>query len=75
MTAAALLAWTVAVPQLISAGVMVEGQIAGLIKSFHPGMTDAQLNAVAALIVSGAVQVQALAKADMGNMTAPPPPA
>lgn len=69
MTIAALLAWSVAVPQLISAGVLVEGQVAALLKSFHQDMTDAQLNAIAAVIVSGAIKVQALAQADMGTMT------
>ena len=75
MTIAALLAWSTAIPQLIAAGVIVEGQVAGLIKSFHPGMTDVQLNAVAAVIISGAVQIQVLARQDMGTMTAPAPPA
>lgn len=72
MTVAALLAWSQAIPALISAGVMVEGQVAATIKSFHSTMTDAQLNAIAAVILSGAVQVQALAKLDMGGMTAAP---
>jgi len=73
MTVAALIAWSNAIPGLISAGVMVEGQIASVIKSFHSSMTDAQLNAIAAVIVSGAVQVQAIAEKDMGTMTAKPP--
>ncbi len=73
MPIAALLAWSSAIPQLISAGVLVEGQVAGVLKSFHASMTDEQLNAVAALILTGAVKGQAVAKKDMGDMIAPAP--
>lgn len=66
MTLQQLLVWSNTIPQLIGAGIMVGDQIAALLKSFHPGMTDADLNAVAALIASKAQNVKAIATKDLG---------
>lgn len=66
MTVAQLLVWAGVIPQLINAGIAVEGQIVSLIKSFHPGMTDAELNAVAQLLIDSATTHLAVAKKDAG---------
>jgi len=54
-------------PQLLSAGLATEQEVANLIKSFQPGMTDAELNAVLQLVISGATKHKALADADAGK--------
>lgn len=66
MTIAQLLVWTNVIPSLISAGIMAENQIAALLKSFHKTMTDAELNAVTALIITHATAHLAQAQADAG---------
>ena len=67
MTIAQLLVWSNTIPSLINAGIMVEGQIASLIKSFHSSMTDEELNAVAALLITNAKAHRDLAKKDAGE--------
>lgn len=64
MTVAQLLVWSGVIPQLLNAGIIVEGQIVALLKSFHSVMSDADLNAIAALISAGAAAHIALAKKD-----------
>jgi hypothetical protein len=51
-------------PSLLSAGIATEQDIVTIVKAFHPGMTDAELNAVCALVVAGATRHKALADAD-----------
>ena len=51
-------------PQLLAAGVSTATQIRSLIASFHPGMTDAELDAVLATIQTAAQVHLAQAKAD-----------
>ena len=58
------LAMLTALPQLLAAGIATEQQIVGLIKSFSPGLTDPELNAIVALVVAGAQRHKALADAD-----------
>ncbi len=64
MTVAQLLVWAQVIPTLVNAGIATETQIAALIKSFHQSLTDAQLNAICALIIAGATKHEALAVAD-----------
>lgn len=52
-------------PQLINAGIATEQQVAGLIKSFHSGLTDAEANAVLELVRADAQRRKALADADL----------
>lgn len=58
------LAFLTALPQLIAAGIATEQQIVGLIKSFQPGMSEPELNAILELITQGAQRHKALADAD-----------
>jgi len=51
-------------PQLLTAGLATEQQVSALIKSFQPGMTDAELNAVLQIVIAGATRHKALADAD-----------
>ena len=51
-------------PQLVSSGVASIAEIKALFSSSTPGMTDAELNAVCALIGTRASEQQKLAQAD-----------
>ncbi len=59
------LAFLTLLPSLVNAGVATVAQIKSLIAAAHPGMTDAELNAVCQLIVEDATQQKALADADL----------
>lgn len=61
------LAFIMLLPQLLAAGINTEQEIAAVIKSFHPGMSDPELNAILSLIVAGAQRHKALADADSGK--------
>ncbi len=58
-------AFLTSLPQLISAGVATITQIRDLVNSFHPGMTDAELDAVCGLIHTKASAQQAIAAKDL----------
>jgi hypothetical protein len=58
-------AFLMLLPQLISAGVASVAQIKALVTSFHPGMTDAELDAVCGLIHTQATTQQNIAKSDL----------
>jgi ABC-type transport system involved in cytochrome bd biosynthesis fused ATPase/permease subunit len=66
MTAMQLIAWSQTVSVLISAGIMVEGQIAELLKMFHSKLSDAELNAIAEQVKSDARVRLAQANRDAG---------
>ena len=51
-------------PQLIAAGIATEQQIVGLFKSFSPGMSDAEMNAVLEVLKASAAKHLAQAQAD-----------
>lgn len=53
-------------PQLISAGVAAAEEVSTIVKTFNPGLTDAELNAVLDLILASATKHKALAHADTG---------
>ena len=51
-------------PQLLAAGVSTEQEIVAAVKSFTPGLTDAELNVTLGLIKAGAARHKALAQLD-----------
>jgi hypothetical protein len=53
------------IPQLVASGVATIAQIKTLFASNVPGMTDAELDAVCALIGTNAAAQQKLAQADL----------
>lgn len=57
-------AFLLLLPQLLSAGISTEQEILGAIRSFTPGLTDAELNATLELLKAGAARHKALAHAD-----------
>jgi hypothetical protein len=61
------IAFIMLLPQLIAAGIATEQQIVGLVKSFNPGMTDAEMNAVLEIVKAGAAKHLAQAQADAGK--------
>lgn len=65
-------AFLIALPQLIAAGIATEQQIVGLIRSFSPGLTDAELNAILELLKTRAQAHKDLADKDARG-AAPPP--
>ncbi len=66
MTIAQLITWSSVIPQLIQAGILVEGQVAALLKSSHPQMTDADLNAIALILIGNTQSALAIAKRNAG---------
>lgn len=64
MPIAQVLAWLSAGQTLVSVGVATIAQIKGFIATLHPGMSDADLNALLAAIQEGALRHKALADAD-----------
>jgi hypothetical protein len=52
-------------PSLISSGLATIVEVKSLFASTNPGMTDAELDAVIALVVSSASAQQKLAQADL----------
>jgi hypothetical protein len=61
------IAFLALLPQLVAAGLATEQEVVATIKAFQPGMTDAELNAVLALVTAGAQKHKALADADAGK--------
>lgn len=57
-------------PQLIAAGLATEQQVVGIIRSFHPGMSDAEVNAVLQLVIDGATKHKQLADEDLAAAAA-----
>lgn len=52
------------IPNLLSTGIATVEEVKGLISLFHPGLTDAELNAVLDVIIAGAKRHLAQAQAD-----------
>lgn len=64
MTIQQLLAWVNVVQILVPAGIATEQQIAAFIKSLHPGLSDAGLNAILDLLIASASRHKATAEKD-----------
>ena len=58
------LAFIAILPQLITAIGATVAEVKGVINAVHPGMTDAELNAVLDLLIAKAKQHEAQALAD-----------
>lgn len=58
------LAFITLLPQLITAIGATVAEVKGVMNAAHPGMTDAELNAVLDLLIAKAQQHQAQAEAD-----------
>ena len=67
MTIQQALAWVVAGQQLVAAGIATAENIQSWIRAQHPGLTDADLNAILDTISVGAKRHKALADADAGG--------
>ncbi len=68
MTLQQALTWVSVGQQLVSVGIATYANIQGWIKALHPGVSDADLNAILDAIVTGAARHQALANADAGKI-------
>jgi hypothetical protein len=66
MSVIQIVAWLQAGSQLIAAGAATAEQIKGFIKSLHPGLPDADLNALLDAIIASAARHKRLADLDAG---------
>jgi alpha-D-ribose 1-methylphosphonate 5-triphosphate diphosphatase PhnM len=58
------------IPQLLASGVATMAQVKSIFSTAHPGMTEAELDAVCDLIAASAAKHKALADADLKSNTA-----
>ncbi len=61
---AQILAWVQVANILVPAGISTVQQIQEFMKSLHPGVSEADLNAILYLLIMGASRHLAIAKAD-----------
>jgi hypothetical protein len=69
LSAADILAWGQAISILVQAGILLEGQIAGMIKSvYSTALTDQELNVICDGIIADALIQKALAQKEVDKV-------